>query len=677
MTLGASPVSISRRVGVEIGGTFTDLVWIDKDGALRIGKTPSTPQAIHEAVLRVLDDAQVDLAGIEQVAHGSTVATNALLTRQGAKTAMVVTSGFRDALLIGRAERNGDIYNMRYRRTEPPLRRSMIREVKERILHDGSILEPLDRDAAWLVLQPLVESGVEGIAICLINAYRNPGHEIVLRDLLQERAPHVVVSLSHEVSPEFREYERGLTTTVNAFVGPTVARYVHELGGGLAQLGYAGVLQVMQSNGGMMPAASAGANAVRMLLSGPAAGIRAAMWFAARNGLRNVITLDMGGTSTDVTIAPDLQPKFTPELVIDGLAIRTASFDMATIGAGGGSIAAIDRGGFLAVGPQSAGAQPGPACYGKGGEQATVTDAQVVSGLLPPKRFLGGRMALRADLAREALDALCFPGGARAAADAILRIVNSNMAGAVRLVSARRGSDPSDYAIVAYGGGGPLHGAMVAEELGIREVLVPWAPGLASAFGLLIADTLIDVAVSDLHPLGDGSLDVSRLAFLSDRAAEAAAQNGLPPGSYDLSIGLDMRYAGQAFELTVWTGPHAARANDLRRLFETEHRSAYGYVRDSLAVELVGYRIRLSRPNNAVVETPLPGNAEGTAGETILLALSDGVVEAALLIRESLPPGTRLSGPVVVAEATSTTFVPPGWSGEVLLTGDLLLRRDL
>jgi N-methylhydantoinase A len=666
----------SRRVGVEIGGTFTDLVWIDRDGALRIGKIPSTPHAIHEAVLHVIDDAQVDLAGIEQVAHGSTVATNALLTRRGAQTAMVVTAGFRDALLIGRAERNGDIYNMRYRRTEPPLRRSMIREVDERILHDGSVLVPLDHDAAWHVLQPLVGSGVEGIAICLINAYRNPAHEMILRDLLQERAPHIAVSLSHEVSPEFREYERGLTTTVNAFVGPTVARYVRELSDGLAHLGYAGVLQVMQSNGGMMPAASAGANAVRMLLSGPAAGITAAMWFAARNGLRNVITLDMGGTSTDVAIAPNLQPKFTPELNIDGLAIRTSSVDMATIGAGGGSIATIDRGGFLTVGPQSAGAQPGPACYGKGGVQATVTDAQVIAGLLPPKRFLGGRMALRDDLAKEALEALNFSGGVQATADAILRIVNSNMAGAVRLVSARRGIDPTDYIIVAYGGGGPLHGAMVAEELGIREVLVPWAPGLVSAFGLLIADTLIDIAISDLHPLCDESLSESRLSFLSARAAEAAAHNGLPSGGYNLSIGLDMRYAGQAFELTVWTAPQATQAADLRQLFEAEHRSAYGYVRGSLDVELVGYRIRLTRPNHAVVKTPIPGHAEGATTEKILITLSDTIIEATLFTRESLAPGIKLSGPAVIAEATSTTFVPPRWSADILPTGDLLLRQD-
>jgi N-methylhydantoinase A len=664
------------RIGVEIGGTFTDMVWLDRDGTVRIGKTPSTPQAIHEAVLRVLDEAGVSLAGVAQVAHGSTVATNALIMRRGAKAALVTTAGFRDALIIGRADRDHDIYSMRFRHPEPPIRRGMIREVRERILHDGTILEALDPEAAWNeVLRPLVDEGVDGIAISLLHSYRNPAHEKVLATLLRERAPHVAVSVSHEVSPEFREYERSVTTTVNAFVGPVVGRYVGELGAGLTERGYNGVLQIMQSNGGMMPASAAGANAVRMLLSGPAAGIRAAMWFAKRNGIRDAITLDMGGTSTDVGIAPGLLPSVVPELKIDGLPVRTASVDMATIGAGGGSIASIDRGGFLAVGPDSAGALPGPACYGRGGTRATVTDAQVVAGLLRPTRFLGGRMGLREDLAHQAVQDLNFPGGMREAADAILRVVNSNMAGAVRLVSARRGIDPSGYTIVAYGGGGPLHGAMVADELGMREVLIPWAPGLSSAFGLLIADTLIDVAQSDIHPLGAGSLDAERVRALSARGAEAAAQNGLPEGSYTVSLGLDLRYAGQAFELTVWTDAQPASPEDLRRLFEDEHRIRYGYARARLSVEVVGYRIRVIRPNDAEIVTPMP-SGDGPPPETVTLTMSGRDVTTTLVARETLLPGRRLAGPAIIAEATSTTFVPPGWEAEMLPSGDLLLRRS-
>jgi N-methylhydantoinase A len=663
-----------RRIGVEIGGTFTDMVWIDRDGSLRTGKTPSTPQAIHEAVLRVIGEAGMRLEEIEQVAHGSTVATNALIMRRGAKAALVTTAGFRDALVIGRADRNHDIYSMQYRHPEPPIRRSMIREVEERILHDGTVLKPLDREAAWQALRPLIEEGVDGIAICLLHSYRNPAHEKMLVELLRERASHVAISASHEVSPEFREYERSVTTTVNAFVGPVVGQYVQELTKGLSQRGYGGVMQIMQSNGGMMPASAAGSNAVRMLLSGPAAGIRAAMWFARRNGIRDAITLDMGGTSTDVGIAPGLMPATVPELKIDGLPVRTASLDMATIGAGGGSIATIDRGGFLAVGPESAGAVPGPACYDRGGTRPTVTDAQVIAGILRPSRFFGGRMVLRDDLARKALESLNFSGGAREAADAVLRMINSNIASAVRLVSARRGIDPSGYTIIAYGGGGPLHGAMVAEELGIREVLIPWSPGLSSAFGLLIADTMIDITHSDTHYLGKRSLDEDRLRDLTARAAEAAVQNGLEEGCYTVQIGLDMRYAGQAFELTVSTDGRPTSAADLRRLFEDEHRTRYGYARAKLSVEVVSYRIRIVRANEAQIETPLP-SGEAHVPETISLTMSGCEVAATLVSREAMRQGTRLMGPAVIAEATSTTFVPPEWDAEMLRSGDLMLRR--
>ena len=663
----------SRRVGIEIGGTFTDMVWSDAEGQLHAAKTPSTPQAIHEAVLRVLEESGVDLRGMRQVTHGSTIATNALITRRGARVGLLTTEGFRDAVIIGRADRDHDIYSMQYRHPEPPIRRGMVREVRERVLHDGTVLTPLDLEEAWLQAKVLVDSGVEGIAVCLLHAYRNPVHEQALAALIRERAPGVAVSTSHEVSPEFREYERTVTTVVNAFVGPVVERYVSHLGTALAERGYGGVLQLMQSNGGTMPASAAGASAVRMLLSGPAAGIRAAMWFARRNGIANAITLDMGGTSTDVGIAPGLAPNLVPELKIDGLPVRTASIDMATIGAGGGSIATVDKGGFLAVGPQSAGALPGPACYDRGGVAPTVTDAQVIAGLLRPTRFFGVRMVLSVEKAHAALEALGMPGSSRAAAGAVLNIVNSNMAGAVRLVSARRGIDPRDFTLVAYGGGGPLHAAMVADELGVREVLVPWSPGLSSAFGLLIAETMIDVAPSDIHPLSDESLDAARLAGLRRRAAEAATLNGLAPGDYELGIALDMRYAGQAFELTVWTDGRPSPAARLRALFEAEHRGRYGYARPRLGVEVVGYRMRVVQPNDAAVSTPLPGGT-GPAEETVPVTIGGADLPSRLVARDALRVGTVMEGPAVIEEPTSTSFVPPGWRAEVLASGDLLLR---
>ena len=320
----SSPTASSTakdRIGVEIGGTFTDLVWAGADGELHTGKTPSTPSAIQEAVLRVIEEAGRPLSAVERVTHGSTVATNALIQRKGAAAGLLTTRGFRDVITIGRGDRDHDIYNMQYRRPEPPIRRSMVREVTERIAPDGSVITPLDLEAAWTEVQAFIDQGVEGIAVCLLHAYRNPQHEKAVSAMIRERAPHIAVSASHEISPEFREYERSVTTVVNAFVGPVVETYVGRLEKGLADGGYSGVLQIMQSNGGVMPAAAAGSNAVRMLLSGPAAGVRAAMWYAARNGISNAITLDMGGTSTDIAIAPGLVPAMVPELKVDGLPV--------------------------------------------------------------------------------------------------------------------------------------------------------------------------------------------------------------------------------------------------------------------------------------------------------------------------------------------------------------------
>jgi len=661
------------RIGVEIGGTFTDLVWAGADGQLHTGKTPSTPSAIQEAVLRVIEEADRPLSAVERVTHGSTVATNALIQRKGATAGLLTTRGFRDVITIGRGDRDHDIYNMQYRRPAPPIRRSMVREVTGRIAPDGSVITPLDLDTAWAEVQAFLDQGVEGIAICLLHAYRNPEHEKALAAMIRERAPHIAVSASHEISPEFREYERSVTTVVNAFVGPVVETYVGRLEKGLVVGGYDGVLQIMQSNGGVMPATAAGSNAVRMLLSGPAAGVRAAMWYAARNGISNAITLDMGGTSTDIAIAPGLVPAMVPELKVDGLPVRTTSVDMETIGAGGGSIAAIDPGGFLAVGPESAGAQPGPACYGRGGTRPTVTDAQVIAGILRPGRFFGGKMTLDMDRARAALESLGLPGGAAAAADAILRIANSNISSAVRLVSTSKGIDPRSYTLIAYGGGGPVHSAMVAEDLGISEVLVPWSPGLTSAFGLLIAETMIDVAESDLQPLTDRTLDAERVERLVARAEKAAVENGLPAKGRALQIGLDMRYAGQAFELTVWIDPRATDAATLRGLFEAEHRSRYGYARASLSVEAVAYRLRLTHDAGGTVRTPLP-TGKDDAREEIEIALGGKVQKAVSMARDALLPGATVDGPAILAEPSSTTFVPAGWRAQCLPTGDLLLK---
>lgn len=674
----SSPHQASRdyRIGVEIGGTFTDLVWADSTGTVRTGKTPSTPHSIQDAVLELIAGTGLPVSEVEQITHGSTIATNALIMRKGAQAGLLTTRGFRDTVILGRCERNGNVYNMQYRGTQPPIRRHMILEVDERIAADGSVIEPLDLETAWEQTRRLLERGVTGIAVCLLNAYANPDHEAALARMIRERAPGIAVSASHEVSPEFREYERSVTTLVNAFVGPIVETYIDKLDGTLRDDGYGGVLRIMQSNGGVMPADAAGRNAVRMMLSGPAAGVCAAIWYARRNGLTDILTLDMGGTSTDVAIAPGLVPGMVSELVVDDLPLRTISVDMATIGAGGGSIAHVDRGGFLSVGPESAGSTPGPACYGKGGTRPAVADAQMVAGLLRPTDFFGGKMVLDMDKARSAIATLQeqgLSGSVEVLADSILRMANSNMAGAVRQISTARGIDPRNFTIVAYGGGGPLHAAMVAEDIGVKQVLIPWYPGLTSAFGLLIADTRIDAVESRLHDLDEGSLDSARLSKLKALTHEIATANGLADGDYEVSFGLDIRYVAQAFELTVWTGRDAVDARSLRAMFEELHQQRYGYVRPKLGCEVVSYRLRLTQTTKLEINTPI-SHLPDAPREEIEVILGGIPRTAQLVPRAALALGETISGPAILTEPTSTTVVPFGWEAECLPTGDLMLR---
>lgn len=666
------------RLGVEIGGTFTDLVWQRPDGTLGTAKVPSTPAAVQQAVLDGLDAAGVDLAPITQLLHGSTVATNALLTRAGTAAGLITTAGFRDVIEIGTHARTGNIYDILYRKPVSPIRRGLVAEVPERMGADGRPIAPLDAAAARVAIRRLLAAGVRSIGICLLHAYANPAHELALAALVREEAPEVGFSLSHQVSPEFREFERSMTTAVSAFVGPVVGRYIRRMEEQLRARDYRGVLQIMQSNGGVMPAAAAEAGAVRMMLSGPAAGVRGGLWFAARNGIRDAITLDMGGTSTDVAIAPNLVPRMVQELEVDGLPIRMPAIDMVTVGAGGGSIGQVDAGGFLAVGPRSAGVQPGPACYGRGGTEPTVTDAQVVAGLLRPGRFFGGRMALDARAAEAALERLGLPGGAGAAADAVLRMVNASMAQAVRLVSTARGIDPRDYTLVAFGGGGPLHGARVAEQIGMRRVLVPWAPGLASAFGLLVADTVLDWAATRLQPLTEESFGPAVLTWLREEAVRLAEAAGLATDGWRAEMGMDLRYAGQAFEFTVWLGEAPLPAAEVRARFEGLHRERYGYTRAALPVEAVTYRVRVVRPAPPILAPPAPvGTRAAAPAEEGAVTLGGRAGTARFLAREALPAGSALRGPAVVEEASATTLVPPGWSLAVLPTGDLLLERDV
>ena len=666
---------MSERVGIEIGGTFTDLVWRRTDGSLGTHKVLSTPDALQQGVMQALDEAGVILPSVGHLVHGSTVATNALLTRNGAPTGLLTTEGFRDLLEIGRQDRVGNIYELFYRKPAPPVPRRLVREVRERMLPDGTVRVPLDTEAAWRAARELLDAGVTSLAICLLHSYRNPAHERLLVSVLHERAPELYLAASYEVTPEFREYERAMTTAINAFVGPIVAGYVQALVARLSERRFAGALQVMQSNGGILPAPAAGRNAVRTLLSGPAAGVRGAVWFARRVGVKNAITLDMGGTSTDVCLAPDLIPATVAESYVDGLPIRIPALDIVTIGAGGGSIASIDPGGFLQVGPQSAGARPGPACYGRGGANPTVTDAQLVAGILRPEHFLGGRMRLDPDRAAAALGRVALAGPLVQAADAVLRMANSNIAAAVRLVSTARGIDPRDYTLVAYGGAGPIHAALVVEDLEIDRVLVPWCPGLVSAFGLLVADLAVDLVHARIHVVDDETLSAEMVVRLRREALAAAAAAGLAPDRCETSIAIDARYPGQAFELTVTLDRLPATAATIRETFGAAHRRRYGYAHPDRPVELVNYRIRVTEASHGDVRAgeSVPGPARIEEGE---ITLGGRSLRAEFAARSTLPVGYRLRGPAVIEEETATTLVPPGWAARVLEGGDLMLERS-
>ena len=478
------------RVGVEVGGTFTDLVAVGGDGTITIAKVPSVPESPDEGAFAAILESKVPASEIADLVHGSTIATNAVLERKGARIAFVTTKGFRDILIMQRHSRSR-VYDLTYRKPEPVVRRRDSFEVAERILADGSVHVALDARAVENDLIPkLREGGYDAVAICLINGYANPRHEEELAGLIARNCQGMQVACSSAVTREFREYERASTTTLSAYVQPVINRYLERFEDRLGSHGFRGRFSVMQSNGGRLPADGMRRNAITALLSGPAAGVTGAIRQAGRSGYRNLVTFDMGGTSTDVCLVTGGRPDLTAEFALDGLPVRTPIIDINTVGAGGGSIIWIDDGGMLRAGPVSAGADPGPACYGRGGTRPTVTDAHVIRGTLKPESFLGGRMRIDSDAAREAFRPLGEALGMslEGISDAAIRVADASIVRAMQIVSTERGKDPRDYALVAFGGAGPLHAARVAEDLGMATVIVPPNAGVLSAYGLLAAD---------------------------------------------------------------------------------------------------------------------------------------------------------------------------------------------
>src|SRR5438876_2224225 len=659
------------RVAVDVGGTFTDICILDEEqGTIEIGKVPSTADPI-DAVVSGVVDAGVDLRDVVVFSHGTTVATNALITRNLPPAAMVTTRHFRDVIEIRRGTKS-DLWDA-YADVAPPyIRRRDRFEVSERIDYAGEVVTSLDEGEAREVAAVLRKRGVQTIAVCFVNAYANPAHELRMREILEEELPGVTVSTSAEVLPEIFEHERFSTTVANAVLSPLISGYVSRLQDRLAEEGYTGDVLLLHSGGGVMTPKLAQRFAVRLAASGITAGAIASRHIATLCGFPNAIGFDMGGTSTDVSLVYEGEERLTKEWFVEyGYPICFPSIEVLTIGAGGGSFAWIDEAGSLRNGPQSAGANPGPACYGRGNDRPTNTDANLVLGRLGEELIGGAMMLDRAAAERVISEHIAEPLGLDLveAADAVIKVANANMADAVRLISIRRGYDPREFCLVAFGGAGPLHGAALAEELSIPTVLVPPSPGITSALGCLLVDVRHDLSAMFLAHLDSVEPKVLEEEFgkLETEARERLTAEGVPEEQMSIQRLVDMRYLAQWRSLTVPASSPADLADAAAR-FHAEHERAYNYRRDGSPVEIYRLSVR------AIGVTPKPqlkrhelngAAATPQASRPVHFDASGDAVDTPLYLRSELPAGATLDGPSIIDQLDSTTLVPPGWRAEV------------
>ena len=679
------------HIGIDTGGTFTDVIaFREADGRIVALKVPSTPQNPAEAfiagVRAALEELGVSPGDVAFLAHGTTVATNALLEGKGARTGLITTEGFRDVYEIRRLNRSfEDLYNIFWTKPTPLVPRYLRKEVRERVNVDGVAVVSLDADGVRDAAAALGEEGVESVAVCFLHSYLNPEHERQAAAIIREVLPGVSISLSHEVNPEYREYERTSTTIVNAFVAPIIERYLADLERRLAETGVSAALHVMHSGGAAQTGRAARSRPITTILSGPAAGVIGAEALGREIGVSDLITLDMGGTSTDVALLRQGKPTLASESELAGEVIRAAMLDITTIGAGGGSIAWADEGGRLKVGPQSAGADPGPACYGRGGTQPTVTDANLVLGYLGTDAFLGGRMRLDRAAAEAAIDRLAAELGLSRleTAHGIFRIANANMLRAIRLVSVERGLDPRRFALLAFGGAGPVHAAALAAELDIPRVIVPRNPGNFSAFGLLVADLSRDAVRTQLTPLRPEALDGIRQVYvdLEAQLIEQFAADGFDPGQVVFRRSVDARYVGQAYEVNVTVPVGLLAPSDvgaLEEAFHAAHAERYGHSAPGEPVELVNFRaiatVPTAKPAFPRLERTDSDGAAARIGERP--AWFDGSGDPVLtpvLDRDQLDAGVVLTGPAIIEEPGATTVLLPGQRAEVDDLGNIVI----
>ena len=672
-------------VGIDVGGTFTDIAILE-DGRLRVHKLPSTPSDPSVGIVKGVIEAcpQFVDGGSEFAAdfvHGSTVATNALLEGKGGRTALITTLGFEDVLEIGRQSRS-ELYNLNVDRPAPLAPWELRFGLPERVDHHGAIVEDLLPEAIQTCVHLIEEAEVDSIAVSFLFSFLNPAHEEAVLAALEKLPNNPFISISSKVLPEFREYERTSTVVINSYVGQVVSRYLTNLENSLGK-----GLRIMQSSGGSITARLAADQPVRTILSGPAGGVVGAFYTGVQAGYPDIITLDMGGTSTDVSLCPS-RIKETTGSQVGGYPISVPMIDIHTVGAGGGSIARVDAGGALVVGPQSAGADPGPACYGKG-DQITVTDANLVLGRMLPDNFLGGRMTLDRQRAEGLIAELAsqISLSVQETALGVIRVVNANMARAIRATSQERGYDPRQFTMVPFGGAGPMHCCELAHEMGIPRVLVPARPGILSALGVAIADIVKDYSRTVMMR-GD---DINRVQLdeefhgMEGLAREELEKEGLPMDRMVPQRFLDVRYVGQSFELTI-DYPSPTRRIDTARMrrsiadsFYRAHLQRFGYADRGEAVEIVNLRLKLGlemdKPQIVAVQAAGSGSTPALIGE-VQVVFSGGPVTTRLYDRENLRTGDQISGPAIVLQMDTTVVITPGWTGTADDYGNLVLETE-
>lgn len=690
------------RVGIDIGGTFTDIVILSQDGAVLTRKVSSTPddygRAISVGMSQILQENGIDPAEVEEIVHATTVATNAVLEGKGARTGLITTEGFRDVLEFRRV-RVPELYNLDYVKPAPLVPRRLRLEVRERIGATGEVRRPLDEQSVIDAARRLLTEDVQAIAVCLLHSYANPLHEKRIKEILgDELPPEIFVSYSHEVLPEIREYERTSTTVVNAFLGPVMNSYLTNLKQRLGEVGLRKSFHVMQSAGGRMSVEAAIAKPAYLVESGPAAGVIAASHIARKAGLPEVITLDIGGTTAKTAIVEDGEPTRTSEYEVGaginlssklvkgaGYAIKLPFIDVSEIGAGGGSHVHFDSGGLLKVGPESAASVPGPVCYDNGGETVTLTDAILSLGYLNPKHLVGGALQLNASRARQAIvEQVCavMDRPLQEAAFGIFTVAVANMVRAVKSVSTYRGRDPRDYALIAFGGNGPIVAAAIAGELGMKTVLIPPNPGVLSSYGLLVADNTHELVRSFPGLVSEIRMEAIESVYseLGEAAVGVLVREGFDRHGISLQRLADLRYAGQAFELTVPVDDGQPLCPErLAKSFHQEHYRTYAHKADAEPVELVNLRI-IAKVQVENVGSPMPAARSGDSSPPVTRGAYfgpvTGTVETPICSRADLV-GHVTPGPVIVEEYDSTIVVPPAWAVTVDAANNVVLTSQV